>query len=251
MFPITHPRMSGPRILIVEDDKQVSSMLSLCLQREGYRVIEAHDGAIGLELALSERPDLLVLDLELPKLGGLEICRELRRLKFGSPILMLTGRDVVDDRVAGLDAGADDYLAKPFVPRELVARLRALLRRNERNTAITQVLQWGLVRVDLAQRKATHDNEPLPLTKTEYALLELLVSSRGAVVSRDTILDVVWGYTRFPTTRTVDTHIWRLRKKLGDVTEPYNWIAGVTGVGYRLGPVWDASQQTFRDSQSA
>lgn len=226
--------MPGPRILTIEDDKNVSSMLTMCLLRDGYRVIESFDGETGLELALQERPDLVVLDIDLPKIDGFRICSELRRMRFDAPILMLTGRGMVDERVTGLDSGADDYLLKPFVPQEFLARLRALLRRRQRDARARTVLEFGPVRVDLAQRSATRDGQPISLTKTEFALLELLASSEGAPVSRDTILDVVWGYTRFPSTRTVDTHIWRLRKKIGDTGEPHRWLVGVPGEGYRL-----------------
>lgn len=226
--------MPGPRILIIEDDKNVTLMLSMCLKREGYRVIESFDGEKGLELALHERPDLVVLDIDLPKIDGYQICAELRRMQFQAPILMLTGRGQIDERVTGLDAGADDYLLKPFVPQEFLARVRALLRRQQRATETKRTLTFGAVQVDLARRTATRDGEPISLTKTEYALLELLASSRGQPVTRETILDVVWGYTRFPTTRTVDTHVWRLRKKLGDTGETHRWIIGVPGEGYRL-----------------
>lgn len=226
--------MPGPRILIIEDDKNVSLMLGMCLRREGYRVMESYDGEEGLKVALEERPDLLVLDIDLPKIDGIQICSELRRMRFLAPILMLTGRGMVDERVTGLDAGADDYLLKPFVPQEFLARLRALLRRQQRAEETKKVLEFGPVRVDLGQRTATRDGAPISLTKTEYALLELLAANPGQPVTRDTILDVVWGYTRFPSTRTVDTHIWRLRKKLGDTGETHRWIVGVPGEGYRL-----------------
>lgn len=225
---------AGPRILTVEDDKNLSSMLTYCLERNGYRVIESFDGEVGLDLALRERPALVVLDLDLPKLDGVAVCHELRRLRFNAPILMLTGRCHVDDRVTGLDAGADDYLIKPFVPREFLARIRALLRRNERNERATSVLVFGAVRVDLAAKTAVNDGKPLSFTKTEFALLELLASNVGQPVSRETMLDVVWGYTRFPSTRTVDTHIWRLRKKIGDDGDENRWIVGVSGQGYRM-----------------
>jgi two-component system, OmpR family, response regulator MprA len=226
--------MNLPRILIIEDDQQISSTLAVCLHREGYRPIECFDGKTGLDLALRERPDLLILDLDLPVLGGMQVCSELRRLRFESPILMLTGRALVDDRVMGLDAGADDYLAKPFVPREFLARVRALLRRKERIEVAEQVLEFGGVRIDLAEKRATRDGEPLTLTKTEYLLFELLAKSLGQPVSRETILDVIWGYTRFPSTRTVDTHIWRLRKKIGDGGERPRWIKSLPGRGYYL-----------------
>lgn len=209
-------------------------MLTFCLQREGYRVISSFDGQTGLDLALREQPDLIVLDLDLPELDGLAVCSELRRLRCEMPILILTGRGMVDERITGLDAGADDYLAKPFAPREFMARVRALLRRLQREALANAVLEFGAVKVDLALRTATCEGRPLALTKTEFALLELLASREGQPVSRETILDVVWGYTQFPTTRTVDTHVWRLRKKIGDTGESHQWIVGVQGAGYRL-----------------
>lgn len=226
--------MAGPRILIVEDDRQVNFVLSSCLRTSGYRVIETYDGQEGLDAALKEKPDLIVLDLDLPKVDGLTVCRELRRLNFGAPVLMLTGRHLVDQKIIGLDAGADDYLPKPFVPQEFLARLRALLRRWERTAGTPKLLEFGPLRVDLDKRTATQGDQPVALTKTELALLDLLAANVGQLVSRETMLDVVWGYTRFPTTRTVDTHIWRLRKKLGDTGEPNRWIVGVPGEGYRL-----------------
>lgn len=225
---------AGPRILTIEDDRPLSSMLTFCLERHGYRVIESFDGEEGLGLALRERPALVVLDLDLPKLNGIAVCNELRRLHFNAPILMLTGRSHVDDRVTGLDAGADDYLGKPFVPRELLARIRALLRRNERDERTATVLELGPVRVDLGKRTAFREGQPLAFTKTEFALLELLASRPGQPVSRETMLDVVWGYTRFPSTRTVDTHMWRLRKKIGDAGEENRWIICIAGQGYQL-----------------
>ncbi len=225
-----------PRILVIEDDRNMLDAIQLSLADQGYRVIEARDGNEGLALALSQKPDLLVLDVVLPDLSGFEICAELRRLHFAAPILMLTGLNQVDDRVKGLNAGADDYLPKPFSLKEFYARIQALLRRTERERQHSQVLTLGDVVVDLAHRSATRDGRALDLTKTEYALLDLLGQHPGEVVSRQTILDVVWGYTRFPSTRTVDTHIWRLRKKLGDGGEQPRWIRHVHGRGYCLTP---------------
>jgi DNA-binding response OmpR family regulator len=222
------------RILLVEDDARFIEIVSLFLERKGYRVIKAADGKVGLDLALRERPDLVVLDVELPTLTGFEICAELRRLHFESPILMLTSKAQIDDRVQGLEAGADDYLPKPFEEREFLARIRALLRRKRRTELQTLALKFGPVHVDLARKVATRDGKPLALTKTEFAILELLAKNAGQPVSRETLLDVVWGYARFPSTRTVDTHVWRLRKKIGDDGETPRWIKGVKGHGYTL-----------------
>ena len=237
--------MTSPlaRILVVDDNREMVGVVGMCLEHEGYRVIAASDGQQGLNLALEERPDLVVLDIEMPILDGIEVCRELRRLEFESPVLMLTGRALTGDKVAGLNAGADDYLAKPFELPEFLARVRALLRRRKREQQQVLVLDFGPVHVDLAQRTATRDGRPLPLTKTEYALLDLLAKNTGLLVSRETMLDVVWGYARFPSTRTVDTHIWRLRKKIGDDGEPPRWIKSIAGQGYCLLNPEDAAAQ--------
>ena len=223
-----------PRVLVVDDDQAIVGVLSVCLKLNGYRVLEAGDGEAALNRALAERPDLVVLDLDLPKLDGLRVCNELRRLHFNAPILMLTGKARVQDRVLGLNAGADDYLPKPFDAQEFLARVNALLRRRERDRRQVLVLTFGDVRVDLARKTATKNDQPLLLTKTEYALLGLLAQNLGSPVSRETILDSVWGYARFPSTRTVDTHIWRLRKKLGDDGEQPRWLKGIPGQGYAL-----------------
>jgi DNA-binding response OmpR family regulator len=221
-------------VLVVDDDRQFMQIITACLKVEGYRVITAYDGQAGLELAVQERPDLIVLDIDMPVLTGVEVCRELRRLRVETPILMLTGRGQIDSRVTGLDAGADDYVVKPVAAREFLARLRALGRRKKRAQLETKVLQLGPVQIDLGRRVAKRGEEPLALTKKEFALLELLAKNAGHPVSRETMLDVVWGVARFPTTRTVDTHIWRLRNKLGDGGESPRWIKNVPGQGYAL-----------------
>ena len=226
--------MSLPRILVVEDEPGLMFMITTCLRQHGYRVIEATDGQLGLDAALRERPALVVLDVNLPRLDGLTVCRHLRQVHFDAPILMLTTRREIAERVQGLEAGADDYLGKPFAVPELLARISALLRRHHRARIEVLVLEFGNIHIDLAKKSATRDGRPLELTKTEYALLELLAKHAGEPVSRERILDVVWGYTRFPTTRTVDTHIWRLRKKLGDDGEQPRWIKRVHGEGYCL-----------------
>lgn len=223
-----------PRVLVVEDEPSLMFTVRTCLHQQGFRVIEATDGKQGLDLALGEKPALVVLDVGLPQLNGLEVCRRLRQLDFAGSILMLTSRAHVDDRVNGLEAGADDYLAKPFEARELIARINALLRRQRRTELKTLILQLGEIQIDLGRKTATRNGESLDLTKTEFALLELLAKNAGHPVSRDSILDVVWGYTRFPNTRTVDTHIWRLRKKLGDDGDAPRWIKRVHGEGYLL-----------------
>ncbi len=222
------------RILIVDDDPQLLFVVRVALERQGYRVFEAPDGKAGLDLALTERPDLLVLDIDMPGLTGIEVCQELRRLHFEAPILMLTGRTLLDDKVTGLNAGADDYLAKPFEPREFLARVQALVRRHHRTTEQPAILVFDQLVIDLRRRAAHQAGKPIEFTKTEFAILELLAKSPGRPVSRETLLDIVWGYTRFPNTRTVDTHVWRLRKKIGDGGDEPRWIKRVHGQGYLL-----------------
>ena len=222
------------RILIVDDEWSLRCTLEICLTRAGYRVLGADDGQSALQLALDEQPDLVVLDVGLPDIDGLEVCRRLRRHGFDAPVLMLTGKTLIEDRVTGLEAGADDYLPKPLEAREFLARVKAQLRRQRRAAVEPRVLEFGNVRVDLANKTATRGNRPLALTKTEYALLQLLARHGGQPVSRETMLDVVWGYARFPTTRTIDTHVWRLRKKVGDDGDAPRWLKLVHGQGYCL-----------------
>ena len=231
-----HPagEISRARILVIEDELPMRTVLSDCLSRQGYRLMMAADGASGLEKALEEKPDLIVLDIMMPRLDGLALCRELRRLDFSSPILMLTAKGRVEDRVEGLDAGADDYLPKPFSREELLARVRALLRRIERQEDALTTLRLGGTTLDFARQTAVRRGETLHLTAKEFAMLRLLAGSPGAVVSRDRFLDVVWGYAAFPTTRTVDKHVASLRAKLEEDPENPRWIRTVHGVGYRL-----------------
>lgn len=226
--------MVRPRILIVEDEAPLMFTVKTCLEHNGYRVLQAENGRQGLEMALQEKPALVILDVGLPELSGVEVCASLRKVDFAPPILMLTSRAELADRVTGLNAGADDYLPKPFQVPELLARINALLRRSRREEQQVLVLRFGDVSIDLRRKAATRADQPLELTKTEFALLELLAKHAGETVSRERILDVVWGYTRFPTTRTVDTHVWRLRRKLGDDGDEPRWIKLVRGEGYCL-----------------
>ena len=225
------------RILIIEDEAPMSILLERCLKLAGFSVMHADDGPTGLTLALEQKPDLLILDIDLPRMNGMEVCTRLRDRNFVAPILMLTGKSLVEDRVAGLNAGADDYLGKPFSADEFLARVNALLRRQNRAAAGPSALRLGDTTIDLVQKTAKRAEHPLHLTKTEYAILDLLASKEGEPVPRETILNVVWGYTRLPTTRTVDTHIWRLRKKIGDDGEVPRWIKQVHGFGYCLSAV--------------
>jgi DNA-binding response OmpR family regulator len=222
------------RILIIEDELPMRTALQDILVAEGHRALTAADGETGLRRALEEKPDLVLLDIMMPRLDGFSVCAELRRMASSAAILMLTAKGQIEDRVRGLDRGADDYLVKPFSTEELLARVRALLRRHQRREKAATLVELGNVRIDLAKLTATRGRKPLYLTAKEFAMIRLLVESVGEPVSRERFLDVVWGYTAFPTTRTVDNHIASLRGKLEPNPEHPRWIKTVHGVGYRL-----------------
>jgi DNA-binding response OmpR family regulator len=222
------------RLLIVEDELPMRTALADVLSAEGYRIISAADGERGLRRAIEEKPDLILLDIMMPRLDGYAVCSELRRLGNAVPILMLTAKGQVEDRVMGLDAGADDYLVKPFSTEELLARVRALLRRFQRQGSAPTTLELGAVRLDLIKQTAFRGSKPLHLTAKEIAMLRLMAETPGEPVSRERFLDIVWGYGAFPTTRTVDNHIASLRGKIeADPNDP-RWIKTIHGVGYKL-----------------
>ncbi|MBU6403047.1 MAG: response regulator transcription factor [Verrucomicrobia bacterium] len=223
-----------PRLLIIEDERPMRTALKDALEAEGHRVLVAADGETGLASALEEKPDLVLLDIMLPRLDGFAVCSELRRLGHTVPVLMLTAKGQVEDRVTGLDAGADDYLVKPFSTDELLARVRALLRRVSHQTRRQTVLALGDTRIDFSKQTATRGRRAVHLTAKEFAMLQLLADAAGEPVTRERFLDVVWGYTAFPTTRTVDNHVASLRAKLEPDPDAPRWIKTVHGVGYRL-----------------
>jgi len=225
---------SSARILIIEDELPMRTALADVLNGEGYRVLSASDGQSGLERAVAEKPDLILLDLMMPRLDGYAVCTELRRLAIPVPILMLTAKGQIEDRVKGLDVGADDYLVKPFSTEELLARVRAVLRRVSKSAPLLRTLTLGPVRIDFVQQQAWRGRKALHLTAKEFAMLRLLAEAGGEPVSRDRFLDLVWGYAAFPTTRTVDMHIASLRQKLEKNPETPRFILTVHGVGYRL-----------------
>ena len=222
------------RILIIEDETPMRTALADVLEGEGYRALGAADGEIGLRKAVEEKPDLILLDVMMPKLDGFAVCAELRRLELAVPVLMLTAKGQIEDRVTGLDAGADDYLVKPFSTEELLARVRALLRRAQKKSKSPVKLKVGEVEIDLARQMALRGRKPVHLTAKEFSMLRLLAEADGEPVSREKFLDVVWGYAAFPTTRTVDNHIASLRAKLEKNPEVPRWLKTVHGVGYRL-----------------
>lgn len=224
----------NPRLLIIEDELPMRTALTDALSSEGYRVLTAIDGQAGLDRALSEKPDLILLDLMMPRIDGFTVCAELRRLGNAVPVLMLTAKGQIEDRVKGLDVGADDYLVKPFSTEELFARVRALLRRSQRALKPLHEIVLGDVRVDFVQQQAWRGRKALHLTAKEVAMLRLMAEADGEAIGRDRFLDAVWGYTAFPTTRTVDMHIATLRGKIEKNPEKPRFIHTVHGVGYRL-----------------
>ncbi|MEK7409248.1 MAG: response regulator transcription factor [Acidobacteriota bacterium] len=223
-------------ILIIEDEPALLRALADNFVFESYEVVTAEDGETGYRLVKERRPDLLILDLMLPRMSGYDVCRKLRAEGVEIPILMLTARGEEADRVVGLDLGADDYVTKPFSVRELNARVRALLRRAKPLRSLPDELRFGEVTVDFRSYEARKGGRALDLTRKEFQLLRLLVSRAPEVVTRDELLDEVWGLENYPTTRTVDTHVANLRVKLeGDPRHPTHLVT-VHGVGYRWVP---------------
>ena len=221
------------RVLVIEDEDRIRQFLQRGLAYENYRVDVAADGPTGLALARENPPDIVILDWMLPGMDGLEVCRRLRAAG-PVPILMLTAKGQVEDRVQGLDVGADDYLVKPFSTEELLARVRAMLRRVARQTKAPTTLTLGDARIDLIRQTAVRGRKPLHLTAKEFAMLRLMAEAPGEPVSRERFLDAVWGYTAFPTTRTVDNHVASLRSKLERDPDHPRWLKTVHGVGYKL-----------------
>ena len=220
------------KILIVEDERDILDLVTHYLEKEGFRVRSATDGPAGLSAARQERPDLIVLDLMLPGMDGLEVCRKLRADSTNLvPIIILTAKAEETDRVVGLELGADDYLTKPFSPKELVARVKALLRRAERREDDCSPSTYGLLKLDPLRHEVWVDKQEVILTAKEFGLLEQLLRNRGRVLTRDVLLNSVWGYDYHGTTRTVDVHIRRLRQKLLLLEEA---ILSIKSLGYKL-----------------
>ncbi len=223
------------RILIIEDDKDIVELVRYNLEKEDFRVLALGDGVSGLAQVKKSPPDLLLLDLMLPKLSGLEICKDIRRDASLNrlPILMLTARGDEADRVVGLELGADDYVTKPFSPRELVARVKALLRRAEPGAGEpTKPLEVGKLVIDPASYRVTRAGKPVPLSTLEFRLLYFLASRPNKVFSRDQLLDAVWGSERFVTPRSVDVYVRRLREKVEPDPENPAHLKTVRGAGY-------------------
>ncbi|MBD3299152.1 MAG: response regulator [candidate division Zixibacteria bacterium] len=221
------------RILVVEDERDIAELVVHYLQREGYRASQAADGRTALSRAESELPDLLILDLMLPGMDGLEVCRRLRQSHRTAdmPIIMLTAKTEESDKIVGLEMGADDYIAKPFSPKELVARVKSLFRRLDRNEEPTPAYKYGPLVLDRGRFEVTDDGREVSLTAKEFGLLEALLNGRGRVLTRDYLLNTVWGYDYYGSTRTVDVHIRHLREKIPLLAEA---IVTIKNIGYKL-----------------
>ena len=225
------------KILIVEDDRNLLDTLKYNLRKEGYEVVTAVDGPKALEIARIEKPDLIILDVMLPEVSGLEVCRILRK-EMTTPILMLTARVEETDKIVGLEIGADDYMTKPFSLRELIARVRAMLRRTKmvetKLEAKADLLTIGDIKIDIARHQVSKGAATLELTPKEFDLLAFLAGNKGFVFSRNQLLEKVWGYAFAGDTRTVDVHIRWLRQKLEDNPEKPSLLITVRGTGYKL-----------------
>jgi len=227
-------------VLVVEDEASIASFVSLYLKNAGYGVRTASTGTEALSVAASDSPALIVLDLMLPDIDGIEVCKRIRQ-RSDVPILMLTARDEDVDKIIGLEVGADDYLTKPFNPRELVARVKSVLRRSApaRQDPENAIIKHGDLTVDSGRREVRVVEEEIQLAPKEFDLLWELLDHRGLVLTRDQLLERVWGYTFAGDTRTVDVHVRQLRRKLGDASP----IVTVWGVGYKVGPAREAGNQ--------
>jgi DNA-binding response OmpR family regulator len=220
-------------ILIVEDNADLANGLELNLRKEGYKVLKAGNGEEGIRLAIHDSPDLVILDVMLPGMSGLDVCRELRQKSITIPIIMLTAKSEELDRVLGLELGADDYVTKPFGIRELLARIRVCLRRQPSRLRMPRY-RFGEVEIDFEKYIVTVREKEVELTQKEFELLRFFIQNREMVIPRDRLLNEVWGYEAYPTTRTVDTHILKLRKKIEEDHSDPKYIISIYGGGYKF-----------------
>lgn len=223
------------KILIIEDEEDLVKGLKLNLADEGYEVDWASNGEEGLRKAIEETPNLIILDIMLPKKNGLDVCRELRQKHVTIPIIMLTAKGEEIDKVVGLEIGADDYMTKPFSIRELLARIKAHLRREKREAkTIPDVYSFGDVEIDFTHFKVKHKDKQLDVTSLEVEILKYFIAHQGEVITRENLLDKIWGYEKYPTTRTIDNHILKLRKKIETDPSHPKYILSIYGEGYRF-----------------
>ncbi len=223
-----------PKVLLVEDDEAIATALKDGFEYEGFKVVHACDGEAGLRMATGEAPDLIILDVMLPKMNGHDVCRQIRKDGNNVPIIMLTARGQEIDKVLGLKLGADDYVTKPFGFMELMARVEALLRRSVGRDVILETYQFGNVSIDFKKGEARKKGTMLDMSAREFRLLKYFVEHRGEVVAREQLLDSVWDYDNAPLTRTVDMHVAKLRKKIEDVPDDPRFIVTVHRMGYKF-----------------
>ncbi len=222
------------KILVIEDEDSILMPLEDNLRLEGYEVASAKDGRHGLSLAAEHPCDLIILDIMLPKMDGFEVCKRLRQDRVRTPILMLTAKSQEVDKVLGLELGADDYVTKPFSPRELLARVKAILRRASEPPREIDVFRFGDIELDFVGYEAKKSGRPVLLTALEFSLLQFFIQNRGRAIRRDEILDRVWGQDVFVDARTVDKHVSLLRKKFEDRPQEPRYFLGVRGIGYKF-----------------
>ena len=231
--------MADEKVLIVDDEEHIVELLQFNLVNAGYKVITANNGLGALKKVKENKPDLLLLDLMLPGMDGLDVCKEIKRDKETSKtsIIMLTAKSEELDKILGLELGADDYITKPFSIRELLARVKAVLRRSNLDEISEEIYEIGRLKVDFERHEVLINNEKVELTLKEFELLEILIKNKGKILRRETLLDKVWGYEYIGETRTVDVHIRYLRKKVEDDDKNPKFIETIRGVGYRFNPV--------------
>jgi DNA-binding response OmpR family regulator len=222
------------KILIIEDEERILMGLEDDLRIEGYQVSSATDGQKGFSMARDQPFDLIILDIMLPKMNGFEVCKQLRQTGITTPILILTAKSQEVDKVLGLEIGADDYVTKPFSPRELIARVNAIIRRMKQTQQVIELDHFGDVDINFKKYEAKKSGQPINLTALEFTLLHFLIKHKDQVVSRDSILDNVWGNSVYVYPRTVDTHIANLRKKIENNPENPKFIIGVRSIGYKF-----------------
>lgn len=231
--------MADEKVLIVDDEEHIVELLQFNLVNAGYKVITANNGLDALKKVKENKPDLLLLDLMLPGMDGLDVCKEIKRDKETSKtsIIMLTAKSEELDKILGLELGADDYITKPFSIRELLARVKAVLRRSSSDEISEEIYEIGRLKVDFERHEVLINNEKVELTLKEFELLEILIKNKGKILRRETLLDKVWGYEYIGETRTLDVHIRYLRKKVEDDDKNPKFIETIRGVGYRFNPV--------------
>jgi len=222
------------KILIIEDEKDLVTGLKFNLEARNYTVIAAYDGEDGYRQSLDEKPQLVLLDIMLPKKNGYEVCRDLKEKMPDIPIIMLTAKSQEPDIVAGLDIGADDYITKPFGVLELIARIKAVLRRAKQNKVLPEILKTGSLEIDFRKYTACKKKKPVELSAREFEIMKYFVEKKNEIITREDLLNHVWGYESYPNTRTVDTHIAILRQKIEDVPDEPKIIITMYGLGYKF-----------------